>query len=269
MTFLFWNIRGQDLSTVAAELAESHDVDLLMFAESKIDHYRALEALNGRDRPRWAFAATPIPLKNGLQIYVRGDASFVRAKFDLPRASIREVQFPMTAPITLVLVHLPSPMYFSEDDRASAAAQIVAGIRQVEVDLGHTRTVVIGDLNMDPFSKGLMSADAFNAVMTRGVAERETRSIGGTAYHFFFNPTWTLFGDGVAGAPGTFFYRPPGFLSIHWRTFDQVLLRPRLMEVFDNSDLEIINKSKSRPLHDSAGRPSISDHFPLKFKLKL
>lgn len=268
MTFLFWNIRRAELTGRVAELAEEHAVDVLMLAESDLDAVQTVQALNGGGESVWAFALTPIPLENGLQVYVRGAESFVIAKFDLPRASIREVKFPAMAPITLVLAHLQSPMYRSEDDRASAAGQLALVIKQIEQEAGHTRTVVVGDLNMDPFSKGLLSADAFNAVMTRDIADTEDRTINGTRYQFFFNPTWKLLGDGVAAPGGTYFYRPAGFLSLHWRMFDQVLIRPRLMKSFDNADLEILNQTRSGPLHNG-GKPDASDHFPLKFKLNL
>jgi hypothetical protein len=269
MNFLFWNISGKDLAKYAAELAQTHDIDLLVLAESHTSPSRILRALNSGREVRWAFAATPVPLKNGLQLYVRGASSFVIPKFDLPRVSIRQVQFPASAPFTLAIAHLQSPMYLSEDDRASAAAQVVSVIRQIEMDVGHTRTVVIGDLNMDPFSKGLVSADAFNAVMTRDIASGELRSIGNQPYYFFFNPTWQLFNDGGKQPAATYYYRNPGFSSLNWHVYDQVLVRPRLMNAFDASGLKVLDHSPSGPLHDGHGYPQISHHFPIKFKLSI
>jgi hypothetical protein len=269
VNFLFWNISGKDLATSAAELARTHDTDLLILAESRTTPARILRALNRGPELRWAFAPTPLPLKNGLQMYVRGASSFVIPKFDLPRVSIRQVQFPASAPITLAIAHLQSPMYLSEDDRASAAAQIVSVIRQIEVEVGHTRTVVVGDLNMDPFSKGLVSADAFNAVMTRHIASGESRSIANQPYYFFFNPTWHLFSDGDSRPAATYYYRNPGFSSLNWHVYDQVLIRPRLMAAFDVSELEVLDNSASGPLHDGEGYPRLSDHFPIKFKLSI
>src|SRR5439155_21165216 len=114
MTFLFWSLNGRPIIDRVAELTAMHDVDLLLLAECKTSPAKVLYTLNPTRDVRWAFAPTPVPTLQDLQLYVRGLPSFVRPKYDLPRASIREIQFPASPPITLVMAHLQSPQYLTD-----------------------------------------------------------------------------------------------------------------------------------------------------------
>jgi hypothetical protein len=94
MTFLFWNLNRKSLTARAAEIATTHDADILILAECFDRPSAVLRSLNSGEEVRWAFASTPLTPFVNLQLYVRGAASFIKPKYELPRASIREIQFP-------------------------------------------------------------------------------------------------------------------------------------------------------------------------------
>lgn len=57
-----------------------------------------------------------------------------------------------------------------------------------------------------------------------------------------------------------------------WNLFDQVLLRPDLMERFSNDQLEILTTAAGTSLLSEDGRinaAAASDHLPVLFRLNL
>ncbi|OQY55736.1 MAG: hypothetical protein B6245_19395 [Desulfobacteraceae bacterium 4572_88] len=76
----------------------------------------------------------------------------------------------------------------------------------MEKEIGHSGTVFIGDLNMNPFEEGMVNANGLNGVMARGIAERKTRTVLEERYPFFYNPMWSFLGDASPGPPGTYCY---------------------------------------------------------------
>jgi hypothetical protein len=265
VTFLFWNINRQDLGHHVSALAAEHEADIVALAECS-SAVSILAALNpvGRNAV-WIYASTFVRTK--VELFIKGDARFTVPLFDGPRISIREIRFPATQPFLLALIHLASGLHYSEEDKAAEAREINSSIGAAEQRVGYSRTLVLGDFNMNPYSAGVFSANGFNAVMTRDVAATGLRNVGGKSFPYFFNPMWNLFGDGDMRIPGTYYYRPSGYASVHWHIFDQVLLRPHLMHRFRTEDVEILHGSSIGSLINNRGKPNVSDHLPIKFKL--
>ena len=84
---------------------------------------------------------------------------------------------------------------------------------------------------------------------------------------------WNLFGDKTPGAPGTYFYPDSGNPFVFfWNMFDQVLIRPELLDEFIYNELKIMTSIEDISLLNSRGVPdkiNYSDHLPIYFKLKL
>lgn len=125
---------------------------------------------------------------------------------------------------------------------------------------------------MNPFEPGIVSAEGLHAVMARNVAAKGSRTVAGTAYPYFYNPMWQHFGDADERPPGTFYYQRAEHVNYFWNIFDQVLIRPELLNAFQNNDLQIRATDGEAPLTRSDGTPnrsSSSDHLPLLFRLNL
>lgn len=102
--------------------------------------------------------------------------------------------------------------------------------------------LVVRTLQIPRFRSAILVAMIhFQAVMSRQVAQLRTRKLQEREYPFFYNPMWSLLGDATPGPPGTYYYSPSGHASYYWHTFDQVLLRPDLLDVFENRDLHILD----------------------------
>ena len=266
-TFLFWNLAGKPLESLVSELAKAHEADLLVLAECDVEPSVLLQALN-RTKPEFQFA---IGFSEKLRVFTRFHAGFLKPMFESSRVSIRRLRLPGRNEILLAAAHFPSKLYYSEETIKFESIDLARRIEDVESAVGHRRTVLMGDLNMNPFEAGLVAAGALNSVLSRDVALRESRTIQGKEYRFFYNPMWQHFGDGLDRPQGTFYYERADQINYYWNLFDQVLLRPDLLENFSASQVRILTYAGSIPLLDSKGRPDkkvASDHLPVLLTLE-
>jgi endonuclease/exonuclease/phosphatase family metal-dependent hydrolase len=267
LTFLFWNLANRDIAPVVAALALEHKVDILMLVENAIPPARLLRLLNPKGAVRYNFV--PSRIESKIQIFFGFAPQFLQAQTDTGRATIRKVMLPGRLEFLLCGVHFQSLVIWEERDQALESSELNRIIRTEEIRAGHSRTVVVGDLNMNPFALGLTSASGFNAVMTREIALQGGRRLSEREHPFFYNPMWSQFSDGSVQPGGTFFHNPSGYSSIYWHMLDQVLVRPELVQHFDLSNLKILSQYQRGSLLGKNGRPSVSDHLPITFKLNL
>src|ERR1022692_4901300 len=88
-------------------------------------------------------------------------------------------------------------------------------------------------------------------------------------YKFFYNPMLNHFGD-HGETCGTFYFEGSEHLCYYWNLFDQVLLRPDLLNGFVPENVRILTSiGDSSLLRD--GQPdkdTLSDHLPVTLELK-
>jgi len=267
--FLFWNINGKSLDSVIADLAVSHDIDVLLLAECALPPHKMLQTLNrGGDL---GFRSTFSECER-VAIYTRFSDDFIVPRSESGGFTIRRLRLPARTEILLAAVHLPSKSHWRNASQNAECIELGRHIREEEERAGHRRTVLVGDLNMDPFQEGVVAAPGLGAVMTRQLADREVRTVQGREYPFFYNPMWGLFGDATPGPPGTYYYGSGEHLIYFWNMFDQVLIRPELMASFRNESLRILCENGGTSFLDRRGLPDASrasDHLPIMFELDL
>lgn len=263
---LFWNTNRRPVSHLVAELVREHRFDLLVLAEA--EGYRAeILAAIARTGRRYRL---PDTLAQRITIITRLPRRCVIPVHDDAYVSIRRISPPIGKEFLLVAAHCPSKMYYGDDDLAMLASRLPAHIREAEERVGHQRTVVVGDLNMNPFEAGVISSECLHAVMTRRLAAKSSRVVAGEERTFLYNPMWRFFGSGVDGPPGTYYYRGTTPVTYFWHMFDQVLIRPTLLDSFDDEMLQIITSVGKSSLVREDGTPDSdvgSDHLPISFEL--
>src|SRR5207245_11544049 len=84
----------------------------------------------------------------------------------------RRARLPARQEFLLVVTHLGSKGRKSDASQTLAAPVFNEVIRRVEGRAGHSRTVLVGDLNLQPFDPAMVGAEGFNAVMTKELALR-------------------------------------------------------------------------------------------------
>jgi hypothetical protein len=263
--FLFWNINRKPLAGLVAELADIHRVDVIILAECD-DPGTILSSLNRSAEA--GFHSAP-SLCERIVMCTRFSPEFLHPVFETERVSIRGLALPARAPVLLAAVHLPSKLRWSAESQAVECGELARSIEREERKAGHTRTILVGDFNLNPFEAGL--AGGLSSVMTRRVASGVARTVQGREYRFFYNPMWNHFGDARSDTAGSYFYDTAEHVNHYWHLFDQVLLRPELAMRFDPNQLCIVKTVGTHSLVRTDGRPDRangSDHLPLLFEVE-
>jgi exonuclease III len=265
--FLFWNINRKPIANVVAELAATQKADVVILAESTLTPRSLLATLNSAAGSGFRLSTG---VSKGITILTRFSRDFLRPVHESDHLSISRLMLPARSEILLAAVHLPSKLYWSPESQGFECAELARLIAQEEDRAGHQRTVLVGDMNMNPFEPGLVSSVGLNAVTSRRIAERVTRTVQGRAYRLFYNPMWGHFGDVQGDTAGSYFYDSAEHLNYFWNVFDQVLLRPELAKRFNSDQLSIVKAVGQRSLVRPDGRPDVtlySDHLPIVFEL--
>jgi hypothetical protein len=270
LTFLFWNLCQNPLQEMVANLAFHHEVDVLMLAECRIRQEDLLEQLNKREA-RFE-APDPDSQCHRIVILTRFPRQSLVLRFESDKFTVRELRLGDERNLLLAVVHFPSRLYQSERSLNLQVIEFGARLRDIENTLGHRRTILVGDLNLNPFEEGVACATGLHGVMTRELALRKTRTVQMQEYPFFYNPMWGQFGDRDNRPPGTYYYSHAEQLTYFWNIFDQVLIRPELLPHFRNEDLQILATDGTTSFLSAKGLPNqsaASDHLPILFRLDL
>jgi hypothetical protein len=269
ITFLFWNLKRNQLSDLITNLAHLHRVDVLILAECEISPSSLLLSLNAR-KTEYHYAKSLGCDK--IKMFTRFSPAFIPPTSEDARTTIRHLDLPVAESILVAATHMPSRVNWSEDSLAHECTNLSRLIRVAEKKAGHTRTVLVGDLNMSPFSKGVVSAVGLHGIMDRQIAQKGKRVVQSKSYPFFYNPMWSHMGDDSSHPPGTHYYNNAEHVNYFWHMYDQVLLRPALLGAFQNKYLKILTSDGSTSLLTRNGLPDpniASDHLPILFKLNI
>jgi hypothetical protein len=297
LTLLFWNMGGQlpkdtpsalvqarhaRLLGILRNLTSAHKVDVLILAEIPLGEDEVWKEINVGNP--LAFNRPVNSLCERIKIYPRFPHRFMSifGASESAKYTCRHVRLPARETFLLFAAHFGSKLYQSDDSQTLAAPVFSPVIRKAEKKAEHQKTILVGDLNMNPFDAAVVGAQGLNAVMTRELALRETRVVDRQAYPFFYNPMWGHFGDATHDTfpPGHPEHEPPGTCYFgaseskwyYWNMLDQVLLRPALLPFFRNRDLKILTTDGTTSFLNARGLPdseAVSDHLPLLFRLNL
>jgi exonuclease III len=270
MRFLFWNVKKNPVGPILSKIVEAHNVDVVILAECR-DSGEMLIELNDANENQFHLPDIP---GSRVVIYTRFLRKHIETAHSEDFFTVRLISLPETEPIILAALHLPSRLHKTdaEEYQSKVAAQVSAKIRQVEREKGTSRTVLVGDLNMNPFEEGVAAADGLHAVMTRDIARKGGRKVVREFYPFFYNPMWGRFGDTTNGPPGTYYRWGSEFTEYFWNTYDQVLIRPDLLDSFDENSVQVLTEFDGRKFLKKSGVPDktrLSDHLPLLFALTI
>ncbi|WP_008311502.1 endonuclease/exonuclease/phosphatase family protein [Leptolyngbya sp. PCC 6406] len=272
VAFLFWNInKNKATLPLIADIGELYSIDIILLAECTIEPGELLSQLNhGRDNKYFYFGFSRC---EKIVVLTRfNEASFIRPVAESSRVTIRHLQMPGLIDILIAGTHHISKNHSSPTSQYSMAEELSRLIKDAEKNVGHSRTVLVGDLNMNPFEEGLVSAGALHAVSSQQIALRNTRKVQGTEYPFFYNPMWNFLADVHADPPGTYYYCASDHMSYFWNVFDQVLIRPDLINRFAFQNLKRLLEIGTTSLLSGKGIPRknvYSDHLPIIFSLDL
>lgn len=268
--FLFWNLNRKPIAHVAAAIASEQGSDIVVLAESG-ERAALLREFNRDLIPTGRGFHLTESNCPAVTILTQFSADLMMPVRESPHISIRRLNLPAREELLLCAAHLPSKLRSGDDDQFARCFELARQIIEVENHIGHRRSVLLGDFNMNPFESGMVAANGLHGVMSRQIASRVSRIVGGREHHFFYNPMWGHLGDLRGTTSGSYFYDSGGYVNYFWNVFDQVLMRPQLAERFDPASLRIVTSVGMRSLVGATGRPDrqlFSDHLPIVFSLR-
>ena len=172
----------------------------------------------------------------------------------------------------LWFVHLTSPI--NADDASSLQTAVARELREAveerEVLRSNSATIAIGDFNMSPYSRGMTDPTTLNAAACR-TAAKGTRTVRSRKHNYFFNPMWEILGSRTADQQPGSFYKRYDNSAIFWHLYDQVLLRPELVDRMVPDSPWVMTTAgtlglvKPRWAIDS----QFSDHLPIAISLEI
>ena len=266
---LFWNVAKQNVEDRIARIATKFGAQIIVLAESEMMPHRLTHALRNGSGETFKYLNTQC---KRLAIATSINPRFIEFRFEADRYSIFELKLPLTKSYLVNAAHGPSKLYWKQEDQAHFVRSLSASVRDVEKGVGHSRTIVIGDFNLDTFENPMVEAAGLNCVRVHSVAAKMggVRKYAGDEYPYFYNPMWNFLGDETVHAPGTYFYGKGGAVKHYWHMFDQVLIRPGIRQNLVYDTLRIVEHDGEDSLITADGRPDAakSDHLPITFKLK-
>jgi hypothetical protein len=270
INFLLWNLNKKALISPISKLVKLYDVDILILIELAEETSEILYELNSS--ALGGLFSFPPSNCDHVKIFCRFPKDFIKAENESNRFTMRHIELPGLKDIIFVATHFISKLNNSSESQSFEIIDFASQIRDFEKFIGHSRTIVVGDLNMNPFETGMVAANGLHGMMEREIAMKGSRTIQGRSYDFFYNPMWGLMGDATNGPAGTYYYNNAEIVNYFWNMFDQVLIRPELLSSFENKNLEIITSIGKESLLTPNGIPdnsNYSDHLPITFKLDL
>ncbi len=268
-TIAFWNLGRKKHLPTLVDLIEENGIEILVVAEQEFETAELIVAY--AERTERTLHSLDI-VSSRVRFYSVFPTDQFRPVADDGYTSIKEYRPLLGDPLLIVGVHLPSKLFQREFDQPAEAQRLARRIEEAEIQVGHERTVVLGDFNMNPFEAGMVNSDGLHGVMDRRIAGKLNRLVAGERRRFFYNPMWKLMGDSSCEALGTYYRRSGSYVHYFWSTFDQVLLRPALLESFREEELRIVQSAGSHSLLAKSGpgiNQHISDHLPIVFRLNI
>jgi hypothetical protein len=273
--FLFWNVHKKELRDLIGILLKEHDVDIALLAECPGKSLDAREAYihSLRDYLDSTFDLN-YTVKTERTSYVKflvkavSDLGFQDELVTKDRLSALPIRLPSDINILLIGTHLESKVGKSDGTQSRLAVQTRKSIEEIEKAHDIENTILVGDLNMNPFDSGIIAATALNAVMSRQVAANSTRKFSRNVYKYFYNPMWKFFASSASEVQGTHYFSNSEE-CYYWNILDQVLIRLSLLDHFRDSDIEILTWAGTESLlyEGIPHKDLISDHLPIRFSL--
>ena len=263
--FLFWNVHQNSVIQNLVRLVEGHNVQVLLLAESPFqdDPDPLLNALNAGPQPRGtpSFSCVAESAATKVQVFSRMKRGRWISLTTHSHYAIWSLFTDASNRLLLTAAHFPSIQEDQGDGQRKVAIELRNDLCALEARRSLLRedingqkqapySLVIGDLNANPFDPGVASIYGLNANLSRDVVRRGkgVRKLHQRSYPMFYNPMWRFFGTPTSGViqetrvQGTYYNRLDKPVCYDWFILDQVLVRPNVLPYFKDTDVSILTQ---------------------------
>lgn len=277
MNFLFWNIRGRDireggryLLSALHSIIEEESIDVVALAEYE-EYSEQLDA-ELVYKKRFTRLKNPSGIQEKVELFYNPQKVAIKIKHNKDNTTALQL-IGTESGMTLngFFCHLPSKLRRQPADQRDIANDFMDEVRTYEKQESNDKTFICGDFNMCPYEEGMINSKCFHSIMDADVVRNyPSRNFNRKTYTTFYNPMWGLSGDlGRGDASGTYYGNQYETNEYFWYMFDQIIIRPSLLNYFDSSKLRIVAKGETYSLVDDQARiqSRYSDHLPIRFTL--
>lgn len=264
MNLLYWNLHNNvNIESIICSALKENNVDVFLCSEyNNVDFNKILELLSN-----YALLENYDLCRKVKVIYKK------TIKLDLLQAQNRYILFKLiinSNPYLIAGIHLPSNPNSNSDDRKYEIRKIVSDVIDYEkriFDGENNLSIVIGDMNANPFDSEMINKDSFNCVFFKDIIEKQNVvTYRGEPYEMFYNPMLNYISEENKNY-GSFYYSS-GINPLYWYCFDQILVRKSLVDklkavkyIKKINDIDLVN--------EVAPKKDISDHLPLFVNVNL
>lgn len=261
MRFLFWNTyENTNINSVLCNIVVEQKINVITLEEYKSDLNDLIKRLwlNGVIVQQYITAGCE-------RIIALGTEKSVAPNLQDKYYTIQQIG----EEYLLCAAHLPSKCRKDDDTQELTISRFIRDIEQVEKECNIQKTIIVGDLNQNPYERGCLGASGFHGIPAMDDACKIERTISGAKYKMFYNPMWNFLGD-FHTPPGTYYCNNGENVNPFWNLFDQVLIRPQLAGSFVSDSLKILTGTSNLSFLNGNNHPNtaISDHLPIVFEIR-
>ena len=268
---MFWNTdiakanntKARHINACLIEMLDEYGVDLLILAEYGDDLQKLCDEVSFGKSDGYKL----IPNDGGcerIKGIIKSDYT-IESLCESTHYQIVEITVG-SSNMLIAMVHNISKTHSLPGLQKETLRQFHYDIIECEGVQGCCNTLAIGDYNVNPFEEACISAAFMHSIP---YCEEAARRPGKRYPHKFYNPTWKFFGAREVPYT-TYHYNKGDIMKYYWNAYDQVMIRPCLMSLFDENELKIITHTENHNLlyRGKPYRKMYSDHLPLFCKVK-
>lgn len=257
---LFWNLNKKDNADLALTCMREEKVGIAAFAEFSGTNFSDEQLKSSGYHPIGYGGCDKVKIfaKDSIEVL----NCFEESRFTVALMKSSEICFIVAA------AHLVDRRSSTDSEpRLIDIRAMMSVVHGYESKLSIKKTIIMGDMNANPYDKELLHPNAFNAMLFKGIVRnKSTRTWRGSEYPFLYNPTIHWLSEEPENY-GSVYYSND-YTSPIWNCYDQALVSPPLMDSINSysylkkiGDEDLI--AKVRP------NSKISDHLPLLVDIEL
>lgn len=239
MKILFWNLGKNNNGNFLVNCILEHAIDIAILAE--FNNVCIPDVINNLDSKY-----THIESNGGCEKITLIASTDVNAV--IRREQTRYVLYSIKKNgflFNLVGVHLQDRHNCDSSQRIAIAARLMNDLKNLEDSSKCKNSIVIGDLNANPYDNELLQMNSFHAVLFKEVIKSgETRTIDGVKYRRLYNPILHFLSEDTKNYGS--FYDSRGGRTPTWHCLDQILVSKALVDNIET--LKYLKHIKSNSL---------------------